>query len=111
MDNVTKMFLVPQNIFNRSNSSTNFTELDRLMQEILYSDLNTDADKWKLYTNVLDRYLNRVREQDKPLVVPFIEKTEKNNSDIPFKEGLREDHIEMFTQKLSKSLKNKASLI
>ena len=81
------------------------------MQKILYSDLNTDADKWKLYTNVLDRYLNRVREQDKPLVVPFIEKTEKNNSDIPFKEGLREDHIEMFTQKLSKSLKDKASLI
>jgi hypothetical protein len=73
MEHTTKMFLVPKEMFSKVNKDT-FSSMDQEMHEILYNDQSSDRDKWKAYSNILQKYLHAVGESEKPLEIPLITK-------------------------------------
>lgn len=72
MERAKKMVLIPQEMVDRlGESKTRMTDpanrLDLEMQTILHSPGKTDREKWKLYRQVLHRYLFYAKEGRKPL--------------------------------------------
>lgn len=109
MENFTKMFLVPQHIVSNVNKKDTFSELDNEMYKILYMESMTDEEKWKLYSQILQRYLHHARENEKPIVIPLIESNvveTKSTDQMPLHTS---EHHEFLKENLTKHLGNKAT--
>lgn len=110
MENFTKMFLVPQHIISNINRKDSFSELDNEMHKILYRESLPDVEKWKLYSQILQRYLHHARENEKPIAIPLIESSNTDETEQSVEQPLHTyEHHEAFKQNLTKHLAGKAA--
>lgn len=70
MDYATKMLLVPNELVDKLNKK-GLSELDKELMDILYSKEMNNSVKWKLYSQVLQRFLHHVEELKKPVEIPI----------------------------------------
>jgi hypothetical protein len=70
MQHAIKSVLVPPELFWRLDKR-NLSDLDKSMHEILFDTQMSDEDKWKLYSQSLQKYLHQAGEQMKPLNLPL----------------------------------------
>jgi hypothetical protein len=70
MQHAIKSVLVPPELFWRLDKR-NLSDLDKSMHEILFDTQMSDEDKWKLYSQSLQKYLHQAGEQMKPLNIPL----------------------------------------
>lgn len=82
MNNVKKMILVPQDSLGRMHETPSLTPqkqmnaLDTEMGTILNQTYASDSEKWKLYSDALQRYLHFAGEARKPLTIEIESKPE-----------------------------------
>jgi hypothetical protein len=77
LKNVSKMVLVPQELVEKFDRSK-LRDMDQQMHEILYNATLPDGDKWKLYTDILQKHLLQVQEANKPVSIPIIQNVEEH---------------------------------
>jgi len=87
MNHVKKMILVPQETVARMHETPTLTpqmqmhSLDTEMSSILNKKYADDSEKWKMYSEALQRYLHFAGETRKPLTLEIESKTEDSNGD------------------------------
>jgi hypothetical protein len=87
MQHTTKSVLVPPELFWRLDKR-NLSDLDKSMHDILFDTQMSDEDKWKLYSQSLQKYLHQSGEHLKPLQIPMLE------SELRAKDVEHVEHVE-----------------
>lgn len=121
MEHTKKMVLDTPEVFERINQTSELqpntlSVLDKEMKEVLNNNKFSDYEKWTMYSQILQRYLNIINNIRKPIplpiseeVVPPKELTEKSNSNHDNTEIHRQDDEILVS--VPKTLRNKATLL
>ena len=85
MENIRKFVLVPPELYCKLKKD-NLSAIDKQMHEILFDTELSDSEKWKLYSQCLQRYLHFYNEENKDLQLEIIEKGVKSDEPqiVPF---------------------------
>lgn len=126
MENARKMVIVPQELidkfqsFDSSQKSAKraYKSLDDEMEEIMKNKRFDDSEKWKLYNQVLQRFLNLASNKRKPINIPIVNTTFTDQTQRqPLQEEWNEEpqthyippnQIEEITGSFSKAYQNDA---
>ena len=78
MENIRKFVLVPPELYSKLKKD-NLSAIDKHMHEILFDTELSDSEKWKLYSQCLQRYLHFFNEENKEVPLEIIEKGVKSD--------------------------------
>lgn len=119
MEHTKKMILVTPEVFGRLNQTSEvepdtLSLLDKEMKEVLGNNKISDYEKWTLYSQVLQRYLNIINNIRKPVPLPIIEDekgVKEGVEKINVTDVIHEDHSEEILGSVPKTFRSKASLL
>lgn len=111
MEHTKKMILISPDAINRIHVQRNesikddpISKLDKDMREVLESNAN-DIDKWKMYQQVLQRYLHFVNNLRKPVEIPVLNEVEQSD-------GINNQmNVADIIKMVPKTFRNKANIL
>ena len=74
MESAEKMLLVPADAVEKLQKK-NMTQLDSELFDILHDNSLSEDVKWKLYSQILQRFLHKVAESQQPIEIPIVQQT------------------------------------
>lgn len=92
MEHVVKKFLVPADIYGKLTTET-LTALDREMHDILFGNETCDEQKWKLYSQVLQRYLHHINKSQEPVAIDVISTEPEPLAAVSYSDPLAQDDL------------------
>lgn len=124
MEFTKKMILVDPDTIHRINQQENvqpntLSLLDQEMKDIINNNKISDYEKWTLYNQVLQRYLNIVNNTRKPFSLSVVEEKINNNNtkfeDTKFlgvsESNSQHDYDREILESVPKTYRNRASLL